>query len=169
MKQFIFAFAILIAGLEVSVAASAVPDTAEHQKVVIPELSAWRTADSAHFTGHAKFRMMFEQKTPAAAYGGLVSFEAGARTNWHVHPLGQTLIVTSGTGYTQSRLKDGTLGPLKIIRVGDVVICPPGVSHWHGASPYEPMTHLAIGEHSPEAGVEWQEAVDEKVYLQNPN
>ena len=87
------------------------------------------------------------------------TFEPGARTNWHTHPLGQTLLVTFGVGLTQE-----WGGPVQIIRQGDVVLCPPNVKHWHGAAPDTTMTHLAIGERLDGKSVTWMEQVSDEQY-----
>ncbi len=114
-----------------------------------------------NFTGKASIEAAFDTKPPQRVYGAYVTFEPGARTNWHTHPLGQTLIVTSGTGLTQEWGR-----PIKIINAGDVVLCPPKTKHWHGASPDKAMTHLAIGERAENKNVTWLEPVSDKEYLQ---
>ncbi|SRR6266496_4957114 len=103
-----------------------------------------------YFTGNVRIDPLFEAPDPARARGASVTFEPGARTAWHTHPLGQTLIVTSGCGWTQS---EG--GPKVEIRPGDVVWCPPNERHWHGATPTTAMTHIAIQEHLDGKVVEW--------------
>ena len=95
--------------------------------------------------------------------GGIVTFEPGARTAWHTHPLGQTLIVTSGTGWVQ---REG--GPVEEIRTGDVVWIPPGVRHWHGATATTPMSHVAIAESLDGKSVDWMEQVPEQQYRRAP-
>lgn len=117
------------------------------------------TAPSQNFTGNVRVDPAFQAQAPARAYGAYVTFEPGARTNWHIHPLGQTLIVTFGTGLTQE-----WGGPIQAIRQGDVVICPPDIKHWHGAAPDAAMTHLAIGEHLEGKSVEWLEQVRDEQY-----
>src|ERR1700682_5155974 len=92
-----------------------------------------------YFTGSVRIDPLFNPPTPARALGASVTFEPGARTAWHTHPLGQTLIVTSGSGRIQ---RWG--GPIEEIRPGDVVWIPPAEKHWHGASPAPPMTHIAF-------------------------
>ena len=92
--------------------------------------------------------------------GASVTFEPGARTAWHVHPLGQTLIVTAGCGWVQS-----WGGPVEEIRPGDVITCPPGEKHWHGATPTTAMTHIAIQEKLNGKVVEWLEKVSDEQYL----
>ncbi len=116
-------------------------------------------APEQNFTGHARVDPAFATSAPARAYGAYVTFEPGARTHWHSHPLGQTLIVTFGTGLTQE-----WGGPVHVIRQGDVVVCPPGVKHWHGAAPETAMTHLAIGERLEGKSVTWMEKVSDEQY-----
>jgi Uncharacterized homolog of gamma-carboxymuconolactone decarboxylase subunit len=111
---------------------------------------------SANFTGNVRVERLFAAEAPARATGGLVTFEAGARTAWHTHPLGQTLIVTEGVGRVQH-----WGGPVQEIRKGDTVRIPPNVKHWHGASPQSSMSHLAIGEHLNGKSVEWMEQVSD--------
>nr|WP_255430368.1 cupin domain-containing protein [Roseomonas sp. 18066] len=101
----------------------------------------------------------FQAESPARVGGGLVSFEPGARTAWHTHPLGQTLVVTAGCGRVQA---EG--GPVEVIRPGDVVWIPPGVRHWHGAAPDTAMSHLAVAEASEGVSVRWMEQVSDQQY-----
>lgn len=117
------------------------------------------TAPAQNFTGTARVEMLFVPKEPLRASAGSVTFEQGARSNWHTHPLGQTLIVTSGVGRVQ---RWG--GAVEEIRAGDVVHIPPGVKHWHGASPTSGMTHLAIQEAQDGKTADWQEAVTDAQY-----
>jgi quercetin dioxygenase-like cupin family protein len=111
------------------------------------------------FTGTVRIDPLFQAKEPARAAGNTVTFEPGARTAWHTHPLGQTLIVTAGVGRVQ---REG--GSVEEIRPGDVVWFPPGVKHWHGASPTMAMTHIAIQEHLNGKPVEWMEQVSDEQY-----
>jgi quercetin dioxygenase-like cupin family protein len=112
------------------------------------------------FTGTVRIDPLFlEAKGPARATGASVTFEPGARTAWHTHPLGQTLIITAGCGLAQR--KDG---PVEKIRSGDVVWFPPGEKHWHGASPDTSMTHIAIQEKLDGSSVEWLEKVSDQQY-----
>lgn len=142
-------------------AAAGSPSAAEQQQTVIRSGSAaTAAADSSHFTGRAFADAGFRQEAPARAYGAWVTFEPGARTHWHIHPLGQTLVVTFGTGLTQS---EG--GAAEVIRAGDVVVCPPGVKHWHGAAAGTMMQHFAVGERDPSAAVTWLEPVSDEDYL----
>ncbi|KQR50568.1 cupin domain-containing protein [Brevundimonas sp. Leaf168] len=93
------------------------------------------------FTGRVTIRGQFQREAPSRVGGAIVHFEPGARTAWHVHPLGQTLIVTEGVGWTQI---EG--GPKLEFHAGDILWCPPEHKHWHGATPHEAMTHIAIQE-----------------------
>ena len=112
------------------------------------------------FTGTVRIDPLFDRSQPARAAGASVTFEPGARTAWHTHPLGQTLIVTSGCGWVQS---EG--GPKEEIRPGDVVWCPPGEKHWHGATSTTAMTHIAIVEKLDGKAVDWMEKVSDEQYL----
>lgn len=111
------------------------------------------------FTGTVRVDPLFESPDPARARGANVTFEPGARTAWHTHPLGQTLIVTAGCGRVQ---REG--GPIEEIRPGDVVWFPPGEKHWHGAAPTTAMSHIAIQEALDGKVVEWLEQVSEAQY-----
>jgi len=111
------------------------------------------------FTGTVRIDPLFQAPAPARAAGASVTFEPGARTAWHTHPLGQTLIVTSGCGWAQ---REG--GPIEEIHPGDVVWFPPGEKHWHGAAPKTAMTHIAIQEALDGKVVEWMEKVSEEQY-----
>ncbi|HEY0321568.1 MAG TPA: cupin domain-containing protein [Pyrinomonadaceae bacterium] len=113
-----------------------------------------------YFTGSVRIDTPFQGSAPARVGGAVVTFEPGARTAWHTHPLGQTLIVTSGCGWVQS---EG--GPKVEIRSGDVVWCPPNEKHWHGATTTTAMTHIAIVEQLDGKGVEWMEKVSDEQYL----
>lgn len=112
-----------------------------------------------YFTGEVRIQPLFSPADDIPASGGYVTFAPGARSAWHTHPAGQRLIVTAGTGLTQ---QEGQ--PVQVIRVGDVVVCPPGVKHWHGAAPDSAMTHLAITGVSDGKNVEWMEKVSDEHY-----
>jgi quercetin dioxygenase-like cupin family protein len=115
------------------------------------------------FTGNVRIDPLFEAPDPARTRGASVTFAPGARSAWHTHPLGQTLIVTSGCGWVQSG------GSPKIeIRTGDVVWCPPNEKHWHGATPITAMTHIAIQEALDGKVVEWMEKVTDEQYQAPP-
>ena len=111
------------------------------------------------FTGQTRIDAMFEAAEPARVTGASVTFEPGARTAWHTHPFGQTLIVTAGLGWAQC---EG--GPIEEIRPGDVVWFPPNVKHWHGATATTAMTHIAIQEALDGKAVEWMEHVTDEQY-----
>jgi len=111
------------------------------------------------FTGTVRIDLLFEAPGPARVRGARVTFEPGARTAWHTHPLGQTLIVTSGLGWAQ-----GWDGTVEEIRPGDVVWFSPGEKHWHGATPTTAMTHTAIQEALDGKVVEWMEKVSDEQY-----
>ncbi len=111
------------------------------------------------FTGVVRIDPLFPVSAPARAAGNAVTFEPGARTAWHTHPLGQVLIVTGGCGRAQ---REG--GSVEEIRAGDVVVFAPGEKHWHGAAPTTAMTHIAIQEALDGKGVEWMEKVGDEQY-----
>jgi quercetin dioxygenase-like cupin family protein len=111
------------------------------------------------FTGTVRIDPLFQAPAPARVAGASVTFEPGARTAWHTHPLGQTLIVTAGCGQAQ---RWG--GPIEQIRPGDVIWFPPGEKHWHGASPTTAMTHIAVQESLDGKVVDWLEKVTDEQY-----
>ena len=111
------------------------------------------------FTGSVRIDPLFEAGEPARLTGAAVTFEPGARTAWHTHPLGQTLIITFGTGLVQ---REG--GAIEEVSPGDVVWFPPGEKHWHGATPGSAMTHIAIQEIKDGKAVEWLEKVTDEQY-----
>jgi quercetin dioxygenase-like cupin family protein len=116
-------------------------------------------APAEHFTGTVRLDPLFQASDPARVLAVSVTFEPGARTAWHTHPLGQTLIVTAGCGLVQS-----WGGQIETIRPGDVIFCPPGEKHWHGATPTTAMTHIAILEHVNGKTVDWLERVTDEQY-----
>jgi quercetin dioxygenase-like cupin family protein len=113
-----------------------------------------------YFTGAVRIDAPFAGEDPARVGGATVTFEPGARTAWHTHPLGQTLIVTSGLGWAQ---REG--GPVEEIRPGDIVWFAPGEKHWHGATSTTAMTHIAIAEKLNGSPVDWMEKVTDEQYL----
>ena len=115
------------------------------------------------FTGTVRIDPLFPVIAPARAAGNAVTFEPGARTAWHTHPLGQTLIVTAGCGRVQ---RWG--GPIEDIHPGDVVRFEPGEKHWHGAGPTTAMTHIAIQESLEGKAVDWMEKVSDQQYQAAP-
>lgn len=112
-----------------------------------------------YFTGAVRVDPLFNPPAPARAFGASVTFEPGTRTAWHTHPLGQTLIVTSGCGRAQC-----WGAQVQEIRPGDVIWIPPGEKHWHGAAPTTAMTHLAIQEQLDGIAADWMEHVSEEQY-----
>jgi quercetin dioxygenase-like cupin family protein len=118
-----------------------------------------RAGSADYFTGTVRIDPLFDPSAPARAFGAGVTFEPGARTAWHTHPLGQTLIVTAGNGLAQC-----WGGPIEEIRPGDVVWFPPGEKHWHGATATTAMTHIAIVEELDGKGVDWLEKVTDEQY-----
>lgn len=113
-----------------------------------------------YFTGNVRIDPLFNAPRPARVGCASVTFEPGARSAWHTHPLGQILVITAGCGWTQC---EG--GPIEVIRAGDVIWCPPGHRHWHGATPTTAMTHIAVQEHLDGKAVEWMEHVTDEQYL----
>jgi len=118
-----------------------------------------RRAPAEYFTGVVRVDPLFQTPDPARTSGASVTFEPGARTVWHTHPLGQTLIVTAGCGWVQ---REG--GPIEDVRPGDVVWFPPGLKHWHGATPTTSLTHIAIQEAVDSKNVDWLERVSDEQY-----
>ena len=116
------------------------------------------------FTGTVRIDPLFAAQAPARAAGNTVTFEPGARTAWHKHPLGQVLIITAGFGLVQ---REG--GPVEEIRPGDVLWFDPGEKHWHGASPKTAMTHIAIQEVLDGKAVDWMEQVTDNEYQGGPS
>lgn len=119
--------------------------------------TVWASAD--HFTGRVRVEDIFATEAPARSKGAYVTFEPGARTNWHTHPLGQTLIIAMGSGRVQS-----WGGPVQIVNVGDVVVFPAGEKHWHGGGLDSAMTHLTIGEVLDGKAADWLEPVTDEQY-----
>ena len=112
-----------------------------------------------YFTGKVTIEPLFSAEAPARVAGANVTFAPGARTAWHTHPLGQTLIVTAGLGWAQ---REG--GPVEEIRPGDVIWFAPGEKHWHGATPSESMTHIAVQEKLDGRAADWLEPVSDAQY-----
>jgi quercetin dioxygenase-like cupin family protein len=112
-----------------------------------------------YFTGTVRIDPLFDTRDPQRVSGASVTFEPGARTAWHMHPLGQTLVLTAGCGWVQ---RWG--GPVEDIRPGDVISCPPGEKHWHGATATTAMTHIAIQEKLDGEAVTWMEKVTDEQY-----
>ncbi len=111
------------------------------------------------FTGSVRVRSLFDAKSPSRLTGGEATFQPGARSAWHTHPLGQVLIVTDGEGWVQQ-----WGSPVQVMRKGDVVWIPPGVKHWHGATPTTTVTHIALQEEQDNVAVKWMEKVTDEQY-----
>jgi quercetin dioxygenase-like cupin family protein len=120
---------------------------------------ASRKGPAEWFIGTVRIDPLFQAPEPARVSAGHVTFEPGARTAWHTHPLGQTLIITSGLGWVQ---REG--GPIEQVRPGDIVWFPPNEKHWHGASAATAMTHIAIQESLNGKNVDWLEKVSDEQY-----
>lgn len=145
---------MLASGLSV-----AADNSAGTQTVSVASTRAAAKGPAEYFTGSVRVDPLFGAKDAAPFSGAYVTFEPGARSNWHTHPSGQHLIVTSGAGRT------GTWdGSVVEIRAGDVVWCPPGIKHWHGAGPSTAMTHIALTGTIDGKNVEWMERVSDEQY-----
>ncbi len=118
------------------------------------------TGSPEYFTGRVRIEPIISAADPARVAAANVTFEPGARTTWHTHPLGQTIIVTAGVGRAQ---REG--GPVEEIRPGDIIWFEPGEKHWHGAGPETAMTHIAIQEKLNGSPVDWLEPVSDEDYL----
>jgi quercetin dioxygenase-like cupin family protein len=117
------------------------------------------TGSAQYFTGSVRIDPLFQAKDPSKVSGAYVTFEPGARSAWHTHPLGQTLIVTAGTGWVQQEGREK-----QEIKPGDVIWIPPGVKHWHGSTATNGMTHIAIQEQLDGKNVDWMEKVSDEQY-----
>ena len=120
------------------------------------------TGAPTNFVGAARIDPLFPVRTPSRVSAGYVTFQPGARSMWHTHPLGQTLVVTAGSGWVQE-----AGGEKHSIKPGDVIWTPPGVKHWHGATAEEPMVHFAIAEAQNGSVVTWMEKVTDSQYQSN--
>lgn len=138
----------------------AAPGTLVGQQISSAGSQASLVGPSAFFTGPVRIDMVWTADSQINASGALVTFEPGSRSAWHTHPAGQRLVVVSGVGLTQEWGK-----PIQRIRPGDVVFCPPGIKHWHGAAPTTAMTHLAVTGTTVDGGnVQWMEKVTNEQY-----
>ena len=143
-----------LAALTLVVAVPAGAQDTNRLQITRAESMPWRSGPAEHFTGEVRIRRLFDSTTSTRASGAVVTFAAGARTAWHTHPRGQILIVTEGLGRVQLWGE-----PVQVIRVGDVVRIPPGMKHWHGASPDQVVSHIAVQEHLNGTVVQWGEQV----------
>lgn len=159
--------ALIAAGFASTAAAS--PETQKKDTTMASSITRkadMKTVDGPadYFTGKVTITGQFQRDEPSRVGGAIVHFEPGARTAWHKHPLGQTLIVTEGVGWTQV---EG--GPVLEFHAGDVLWCPRDQKHWHGATPHEGMTHIAIQESHDGSPVTWMEQVSDEDYLAGPS
>lgn len=156
-------FAMALAPVLLAAAGMAAGDTGAagaKKQAIAPNGSQYSSTGSAdYFTGSVRIDPLFSATRQMPVSGAYVTFEPGARSAWHTHPAGQTLVVTAGIGLTQE-----WGGPIQTIRPGDVIQCPAGVKHWHGASPYAAMTHMAITGDVNGKNVEWLEKVTDSQY-----
>jgi quercetin dioxygenase-like cupin family protein len=142
-------------------ASAAIAETEEKVKIQRSGSLPSRPGPEDYFTGQVRIDAPFAGTEPARVGGATVTFEPGARTAWHTHPLGQTLIVTQGRGWIQ------VWGdPIQEMNQGDIVWIPEGVKHWHGATPETAMTHIAIAESLNGSPVDWMEKVSDEQYRQ---
>ncbi len=162
MNRTLFTAAALAASACIGAVAAATEDRTS--ALIITRAGTVASAKGAvpnNFSGSVRVDMLHTPKEPWRTSAAYVTFEPGARTVWHTHPVGQTLIVTLGTGLVQR-----VGGPVETIRPGDVVWIPAGVKHWHGAAPSTGMTHIAITESLNGKAVDWHEPVSEAQYAQ---
>jgi len=150
---------LVAAVMLVSLLASASSESSQAITITRSGSKSSRQGPTENFTGSVRIDPLFNANPPSRTSGGRVTFEPGARTAWHTHPLGQALIVTAGTGWIQE-----WGGPTQEIREGDVVWIPPGQKHWHGATPTISMTHIAIQEFLDGKNAEWMEKVTDEQY-----
>src|SRR5213594_1547721 len=150
---------LVAAVMLVSLLASASSESSQAITITRSDSQSSRRGPTENFTGSVRIDPLFNANPPSRTSGGRVTFEPGARTAWHSHPLGQTLIVTAGTGWVQQ-----WGGQIEEMRQGDMVWIPPGVKHWHGATTSASMTHIAIQESLDGKTVEWMEKVSDEQY-----
>jgi quercetin dioxygenase-like cupin family protein len=155
----LFSLSLLVAAGAVAGRALAAEANKTSQTISRAGSLASITGPAEFFTGHVRIDPLFPANDAAHFSGASVTFEAGARSAWHMHPTGQHLLVTAGVGRTQI-----WEGPIEEIKAGDVIRCPPQVKHWHGASPTTAMTHIAITGTLNGKNVEWMEKVTDEQY-----
>jgi quercetin dioxygenase-like cupin family protein len=156
--------ALCLAASQTALPAAAEPSTATAPSTVAQQITRAGTQPSVagpsdYFTGQVRVDPVWPADENINASGALVTFEPGARSAWHTHPAGQRLVVVSGVGLAQEWGK-----PVQEIHPGDVVWCPPGVKHWHGATPTTAMTHLAVTGTTDGKNVTWMEKVNDDQY-----
>jgi len=158
-KQPTFITACLLP-LSFALAQTSPADLHSGQITITPPASQKVITGAPHrFTGSVRVRSLFDAKSPARSSGGEVTFRPGARSAWHTHPLGQVLIVTDGVGWVQQ-----WGSPVQVMHKGDVVWIPPGVKHWHVATPTTNVTHIALQEEQNGVNVSWMEKVTDEQY-----
>ncbi|RYF68384.1 MAG: cupin domain-containing protein [Comamonadaceae bacterium] len=157
LQQVVASLAIAQAGIACAAEPSAAP--AGGQQIARAGSTPAAVGPDATFTGRVRVEPLWTANPQITASGAYVTFEPGARSAWHTHPAGQRLLVVSGVGRTQEWGK-----PVQELRAGDTVWCPPGVKHWHGASPTAAMTHLAVSGSLDGKNVEWMEKVSDDQY-----
>lgn len=148
--------ALLLAGAALTTGAA---ENTSAQTITKAGTVASTFGPAEYFTGRARFDMLTPANADINASSAYVTFEPGARSAWHTHPKGQYLIVTAGAGLTQEWGK-----PIQQLRPGDVVWCPPGVKHWHGAAPGTALTHIALTGAADGKSVDWMEKVSDEQY-----
>jgi quercetin dioxygenase-like cupin family protein len=158
MKSSGIAFSALIAALP-AIAQTQATAPAPEMRITRAGTQPPSKGPAQNFTGAVRVDPLFGANAPSRTSGAYVTFEPGARSAWHSHPMGQTLVVTAGAGRIQS-----WGGPVQEIRPGDVIWTPPGVRHWHGAAPGTAMTHMAIQDSADGKVVEWMEQVTDAQY-----
>jgi quercetin dioxygenase-like cupin family protein len=155
-KLLVTLFALSVGACEITHVAA---QGAASQTITRAGTQAPAKGPAEYFTGNVRVERIFAASEAAPYSGAYVTFEPGARSNWHTHPAGQHLIVTQGVGRTQD-----WGGPIVEVRPGDHIWCPPGVKHWHGASPGSAMTHLTLSGTRDGKNVEWMERVTDEQY-----
>ena len=152
--------AAVIGGSTIGLAGAQAPTPVGAQQITPAGTQASAAGPAEWFTGRVRVDPLWAADGKINASGAWVTFEPGARSAWHTHPTGQRLVVVAGTGLTQEWGK-----PVQVIRPGDVVVCPPGVKHWHGASPTTAMTHLTVtGTLADRKNATWMEKVSDEQY-----
>lgn len=162
MKKQVSKIAVCAAIAQTAAASVAEPlatAASEGQQITRAGAQASIPGPDEYFTGRVRIDPVWPADKHVNASGALVTFEPGARSAWHIHPAGQRLVVTSGVGLTQEWGK-----PVQLIRPGDVIHCPPGVKHWHGAAHGTAMTHLAVTPSVDGKNVNWMEKVSDDQY-----
>ena len=152
-------FGIMLCAAAPFASSSSASEAAASQEVVPAGSQASTAGPDTYFTGRVRVDPLFPAETALGVSGAYVTFEPGARSAWHTHPAGQRLVVVAGVGLTQEWGK-----PVQEIRPGDVVVCPPGVRHWHGAAAKTAMTHLAVTGSVNGKSVDWMEKVSDEQY-----